>query len=245
MTQSAREFENTFVEAWTLLLRNPLIVCACIVAGLLAAGAEYVVGALMDSYAISGNGSRDALEAISAATQIVLFVVSLFISLVQMAYVTGMAGAAWRNGRATLADGWAALAHRLVPLSGAVALLLVIGICASVLAPITFMITLIAYAVFFIYTLASVVIGERAPIAAIVQSVSLALGNVLPTIGVVAIVLVISAIAGWLGHLVGEANEEAGWLVSGLFQQIVVAYATLVVAGEYINLASNNASSGS
>ena len=245
MTQSAREFENTFVDAWKLLLRNPLIVAACVVAGLLAAGAEYVVGALMDSYTITGNGSRDALEAISAATQIVLFVVSLFISLVQMAYVTGMAGAAWRNGRATLADGWAALAHRLVPLAGAVVLLLVIGICASVLAPITFMVTRIAYALFFIYTLASVVIGERPPIAAIVQSVSLALANVLPTIGIVAIVLVISAVSGWLGHLIGVANEEAGWLVSGLFQQIVVAYATLVVAGEYLNLASNNASSGS
>lgn len=245
MTQSAREFEHTFANAWTLLLRNPLIVGACIVTGLLAAGAQFLVEGAMAGVAISGNGSRDALEAITTFAQIVLFVVSLAISLVQMAYVTGMAGAAWRSGRASLADGWSALSHRLPALAAATVLLLLIGICAAVLAPITFLVTLLAYAVFFIYTIAAVVIGERPPIAAIVESASLALANIMPTLGVVLIVAVIAAAGGWLGHLVGGVNEEAGWLVAGLLQQIIVAYATLVIAGEYLNFASAPPSAGS
>jgi hypothetical protein len=245
VTQTAREFERTFEGAARLLLRNPLIVAACVVTGLLAAGADYVTEALMDSYAISGNGSADALEAITAATQVVIFIVTLAVSLVQMAYVTGMAGAAWRRGRATLADGWSSLSHRLLALAGAVVLLLLLGICAAVLGPVTFMISDLAYAVFFIYTIAAVVIGERPPIAAIVQSSSLALANVIPTFGVVAIVFVLAVAGGWLGHLVGALNAEAGWLVTGLIQQIIVAYVALVVAGEYLNLASPPSSSGS
>jgi hypothetical protein len=245
MTQTAREFERTFERAWILLLTNPLIVAACIVMGLLAAGAEYVTETLVGSYAISANGSPDALEAIAAARQIVVFVVTLAVSLVQMAYVTGMAGAAWRAGRATLGDGWSALSHRLGALAAAFALLWVMGVCAAVLAPITFMITLVIYALLFIYTIAAVVIGERPPIASVVQSASLALANVFPTLGVIAIVGIIAVAGGWLGNLIGGLNPEAGWLVTGLFQQIIVAYATLVVAGEYLNLASPSASAGS
>lgn len=245
MTQTVREFENTFARAWTLMLRNPLIVAACIVTGLLAAGAEYLTNQMMSSYAVSGNGSRDALAAIDALTKIVAFVVTLAVSLVQMGFVTGMAGAAWRTGRATLADGWSALSHRLLPLAAAVVLLFIMGACAAVLAPITFYVTLIAYAVFFIYTIAAVVIGERPAIAAIVQSASIALANIAPTLGIVAIVGAIVVAGAYLGHLAGGVNAQAGWLVDGLLPQIIVAYVTLVVAGEYLNLASSPPSSGS
>jgi hypothetical protein len=245
MTQTARELENTFANAWMLMLRNPLIVAACIVTGVIAAAAEYLTDGAMSSLIISGNGSRDALEAISLTTEIVLFVVTLAVSLIQMAFVTGMAGAAWRGRRAGLNDGWSALVRRFGPLAGAVALLLVIGICAAVLAPITFAVTLIVYAVFFIYSIAAVVIGERAPVAGIVESASLALANILPTAGVVAVVAIIAIAAGLLGHVVGNFNEDAGWLVAGLLQQITVAYATLVVVGEYLGLASHGPESGS
>ena len=54
-----------------------------------------------------------------------------------------------------------------------------------------------------------------------------------------------AVVGGWLGHLVGGLNPQAGWLVDGLLQEIIVAYATLVVAGEYLNLASTTSTSGS
>jgi hypothetical protein len=233
------------MKAWVLLFRNPMIVVACIIAGFASTAAGLLVDGFMDSFAISGNGSRDALEAIHTFAQIALFVVTLAISLVQMAYVTGMAGAAWRSGHATLADGWDALAHRLPPLAGATALLLVIGFCAATLAPITFWITLLAYAVFFIYTIAAVVIGERPPITAIVESASLALRHMLPTIGIVLLVAVVAYVGGVLGRTIGGINQDIGWLVAALLQQVIVAYATLVVAGEYLTLASPAPNSGS
>jgi hypothetical protein len=125
---------------------------------------------------------------------------------------------------------------RLWPAAGAAALLLVIGFCAAALAPFTFGITLLVYAVFFIYTMAAAIIGERPPIAGIFESASMALANVLPTLAVVALIAVTAALGGWLGWLVGRVSELGGALATGLIGQVVVSYASLVVAGEYLKL---------
>jgi hypothetical protein len=233
------------MKAWRLLLRNPMMIAVCVLAGLASSASELLVDGAMSSFAISGNGSRGALDAITIFTRILLFVAALIVSLVQMAYVTGMAGAAWRTGHATLADGWDALSHRILALAGAAVLLIAMGFCAAVLAPITFGITLLIYAVFFIYTIAAVVIGERPPIAGITQSASLALANMLPTIGIVLLVVAVSYAGAIVGHLISGLNRDAGWLVAALLQQVIVAYAALVVAGEYLTLASRQADCGS
>jgi hypothetical protein len=245
MTQSARDLENTFADAWRLLLRNPVIVLPCILIGVAGAGLEFGLSAVVLGSSISGNGSQDALAATQTISAVALFVLSLALSLLQMAWVTGMAGAAWRHGRTTLRDGWNALSHRMLALIGASVLLLAIGLCAAALAWVTFLITLLAYLVFFIYTIASVVIGERPPIAAIVESVQIGLANILPTLGVVALIAVIAALGGWLGSLVGHITDLGGWVVAGLLQQVIVAYASLVIAGEYLKLASRPPASGS
>jgi hypothetical protein len=237
MTQSARDLEITFARAWMLLVRNPVIVVPGIVIGVIAAVVESALRVLAaTSLTLSGNGSPDALDAANAFVAIVLFVVTLALSLVQMAYITGMAGAAWRHDHTSLGDGWDALAHRLWPAAGAATLLLVIGFCAAALAPFTFAITLLIYAMFFIYTMAAVIIGERPPIAGIVESASTALANLLPTLAVVALIAVTAALGGWLGSLVGRVWELGGALATGLIGQVVVSYATLVIAGEYLKL---------
>ncbi|MGB6060846.1 MAG: hypothetical protein WBG27_04020 [Candidatus Aquilonibacter sp.] len=237
MTQSARDLEITFARAWMLLVRNPVIVVPGIVIGVIAAVVESALRVLAaTSLTLSGNGSPDALDAANAFVAIVLFVVTLALSLVQMAYITGMAGAAWRHDHTSLGDGWDALAHRLWPAAGAATLLLVIGFCAAALAPFTFAITLLIYATFFIYTMAAVIIGERPPIAGIVESASTALANLLPTLAVVALIAVTAALGGWLGSLVGRVWELGGALATGLIGQVVVSYATLVIAGEYLKL---------
>jgi hypothetical protein len=220
MTQSARDLENTFARAWTLLMRNPVILVPGIVAGGLQTVAGIALQALSDKLVLLG----------------LLITVMLAISLAQMAYVTGMAGAAWRHERTSLGDGWNALAHRWAAVAGAVLLLVAIGFCATVLAPATFGVSLVACAVFFIYTLAAVVIGERPPIAGIVQSAGTALGNFMPTLAVVALIAVIATLGGWLGSLAGRVSDTGGWLVTGLLQQVIVAYSSLVIAGEYLKL---------
>jgi hypothetical protein len=223
MTQNVRDFENTFAHAWTLLVRNPVIVLPGIVLGIAAAAAEEAIELV----------SFDAYELLGA---LAAFALALAFALVQMAIVTGMSGDAWRHEKTSLRHGWDALAHRVVAAAGAGLLLFVLGFCAAALAPATLGITLIAYAVFFVYTMAAVVIGERAPIAAIVESANTALKNILPTVGVIALIGVIAALAGFLGGFAARFSDVAGWLVSGLIQQVVVAYATLVVAGEYLKL---------
>ena len=223
MKQSARDFENTFAHAWSLLVRNPVIVLPGIVLGIGAAAAEEAVQFVsFDVYPWLG-----ALAA---------YALGLAFALVQMAIVTGMAGSAWRHEVTSLRDGWQALAHRVLPAAGAVALLLLIGFCAAALSPATLGVSLIAYAILFVYTLAAVVIGERPPITGIVESASTALKNILPTVGVIALIAVIAALAGFLGSFAARFSDVAGWLISGLIQQVVVAYAALVVAGEYLKL---------
>jgi hypothetical protein len=220
MTQSVRDLERTFARAWALLIRNPVMLVPGIVAGALQTAASIASQALSDEFLVVGF----------------LVTGTLAISLVQMAYVTGMAGAAWKHDRTGLRDGWEAFSHRFWPAAGAAVLLLVIGFCAAALAPTTFGVTLLAYALFFIYTMAAVVIGERPPIAGIVESASTALANVWPTLAVVALIAVIAAVGGWLGSLAGHVSDVGGALLEGLITQIVVAYASLVIAGEYLKL---------
>jgi hypothetical protein len=147
-----------------------------------------------------------------------------------------MAGGAWQHGKTTLRDGWGAFSHRLFPILVASGLLFLIGLCAAVLSTVTFLVPLAVYAIFFIYTMASVIIGGRGPVDAIAESCRTALSNFWPTVAVVVLIAVISLLGAWMGDLLGRVSEFAGWLVAGLLQQVIVAYASLVVAGEYLKL---------
>jgi hypothetical protein len=70
--------------------------------------------------------------------------------------------------------------------------------------------------------------------------VRLAWENLWPTVAVVALVVGIAAggawAGSWLGGLAGSYSPLARGLVTALAQQVVVAYATLVVSGEYLKL---------
>lgn len=237
MTQTARDLERTFLRAWQLLAANWVLVVPGIVLAVIAATVEFACAVtLLGSLVISGNGSFGAAAAARAVVTIVLFLIAVAFALVQMAYVTGMSGAAWRHGSTTLRDGWDALAHRLLPLVPTAALLFLIGLCAAVLSTVTFGVPLAVYAIFFIYTMAAVIIGGRGPVEGIAESARIALANFWPTVGVVALIFVIAFFAGFVGNAVGHLSDFAGWLVAGVLQQVIVAYASLVIAGEYLKL---------
>ncbi|MBV8636899.1 MAG: hypothetical protein JO322_02375 [Candidatus Eremiobacteraeota bacterium] len=237
MTQTARDLESTFVHAWELLARNWVLVLPGLVLAVLSAVAQFVfVVIILGAYVITGNGSQDALVASHALVAIVIVVITIAFALAQMAYVTGMAGGAWQHGRTTLRDGWDALVHRFGPILFAAALLFLIGLCAAVLSTVTFLVPLAVYAVFFIYTMASVIIGGRGPADAIAESARVAMRNFWPTAGVVVLIAVISVAGAWIGDLLGHVSAFAGWLLAGVLQQVIVAYASLVVAGEYLKL---------
>lgn len=243
MTQSVRDIENTFAHAWDLLAHNWVMVVPGLVLGVVGGAISFAVGAGLvaalglPAAEMSGRAAGGDVGFVSQVIYaVVMLVVAMLVSIVQMAYVTGMAGAAWQHGRVSLADGWDAFSHRSIQLSLATVLLFVIGICAAVLAPVTFFVTLAIYMVFLIYTMASVIIGKRDALAAIAESCRLTLANVLPTLAVVALIAVLALAGGLIGNLVGRATPFGGGLVAGVLQQIIVAYASLVVAGEYLKL---------
>jgi hypothetical protein len=237
MTQSARDLENTFERAIGLLARNWVLIVPGLVLAIVGTVLEVVVSDdFFGRLSVTGNGSQDAAAAIQAFGAILRFMVAIAVATVQMAYVTGMSGGAWRHGRTSLRDGWEALSHRWFAVAAAFTLLLLIGFCAMVLSTVTFFIPTLVYAVFFIYTMAAVVIGGKDAIGGIVQSAQIALANLLPTIAVIALVCLLAVIGGWLGNLLANFSTFAGWLVAGLFQQVTIAFASLVVAGEYLKL---------
>jgi hypothetical protein len=242
--KQARDLENTFARAFELMVRNWTIILVPIACGILGGMLEFAFSVVvLGSYTISGNGSPDALYAIHDLADIAVLVVSAFVSVVEMAFVTGMAGSAWLHGRATLADGSRALARRLGATIGASLILFAIAICAATLAPVTFYVTVVVFVVLCIYTMASVIIGEHGATDAIAESCRLALANVAPTIGVVALVVLIALAGALAGFLIGGLSELAGWLVAGVLQQIIVAYASLVIAGEYVKLSGGQTGS--
>ena len=236
MTQSVRDLENTFARAWRLLLGNWVIIIPGVVLGLVGGAVGFLIALAFNAVVITGNGSAEVAYVTQAIVTVVLTLVGMLIAILQMAYVTGMAGAAWKHGRTSLADGWYAFSHRSIQTTFAIVLLFVIGICAAALAPVTFQITLIAYVVFFIYTLASVIIGGREATAALAESCRLALANFMPTLGVVALIALIAVAGSWIGSLLGRVTPFGGGLVAGVLQQVIVAYASLVIAGEYLKL---------
>ncbi len=241
MTQSARDLESTFAHAWELLTRNWVLILPGLVLAVLSAVTQFVFKVLiLGTFVISGNGSQDAMVASQALVAIAVVVITIAFDLAQMAYVTGMAGGAWQHGRTTLRDGFEALVHRFGSIAIAAALLFLIGLCAAVLSTVTFLVPLAIYAIFFIYTMASVIIGGRSPVDAIAESGRVALRNFWPTVAVVILIAVISALGAWVGDLLGRVSFFAGWLVAGVLQQVIVAYASLVVAGEYLKLTNQS-----
>lgn len=228
-----------FTHAFALLTRNPIIIVPGIVLAVLGSLVDAFGSTMLSGVAVTSIGSPDALAAMQVVTALAIFVVSAALSLVQMMVVTGMAGGAWAHGSTSLRDGWDALAHRLPAAAVAGVLLLAVGFCAAALSPVTFMVPLVLYALLFIYTMAAVVIGGHPPIQALIESARLALRNVAPTLMVVGLVLVMALGGAGLGGLIGRSSPFGGWLVAGLLQQVIVAYATLVIAGEYLKLASD------
>ena len=68
------------------------------------------------------------------------------------------------------------------------------------------------------------------------ESCRLAWKNILPTLAVVALVVLVAVAGGWTGNTLGRLVPIVSGLLEALVQQIVVAYATLVIVGEYLKL---------
>lgn len=243
MTQTASDLDNTFQRAWSLLIANLIIVLPGIVLGFVAVAAVFFVALfLLGSVAVTSVSGSTSVGVVTIGLTVVIgFAIFALLAILQTAFVTGMAGAAWERGTAAFADGSAAFSQAGSRILGAMLLLLLIGLGALLVSPITLGLSLLAYLVFFLYVMPAVILGGHTATGAISESCRIAARNFWPTCGVALLVTLITIVAGSLGSGIGHYQYFAGGLTAVLIEQAAFAYATLVVVGEYLKLRSAGA----
>ncbi len=232
--QNSNEIGNVFRRSWQLLSSNWIIIVPGLVIGLVAG----IVVAL-----VAAPGSQLVYDASGIPTGIVnnplAFVLGPVISIVAtilaITYTTGMAGAAWRTGTTTVSDGGTAFQRDAGNVVVAMIGMLLLGIVAAVLAPFTLGLSLLAFAVFFLYTMPAAVVGEHPGLQALKESVLIARHSLVTTLVVVLLIGVIAVIAGLLSTSL-SFMPFIGPIAAGIVEQIVVAFVTLVIVGEYLRL---------
>ncbi|MBV8748343.1 MAG: hypothetical protein JO103_01380 [Candidatus Eremiobacteraeota bacterium] len=241
MTQP-QPVESVFSRSWELLTRNWIIIVPGIVIGLIMGA---VVGILAGIISIpasvtSSDGTVQA-GAIAAAATATLFsafvagILAIVAFIATEAFTVGMAGAAWTRGTTTLADGSAAFQEAAGRILIAAIGLLLLGIVAAVLTPFTFGLAFLAFVLFTLYTMPAAIVGGRPGFDALRESFQITTQRFVPTLIIAIIIGVISFVASLL-TLPLHFIPLLGPIVSAVITQIVVAYGTLVVVGEYLNL---------
>jgi cytochrome c oxidase subunit IV len=229
--------DGTFRRAWQLLARNWVIIVPALVVGVITGAVLY----LLDAYGAISVGSLDELNGGGPAAftafigSIVAILVRIVGAIVSIAYTTGMAAAAWKRGSATLADGTAAFRADAGQIFIAMLLLFLLGLIAATFMDFTYYTTLLLYAIFVLYTMPAVIVGQRSGVDALVESFRIAGKNFWTTLGVVVLIGLIAAAGGIVAELVHDF-PLLGQIVALVLMEAVVAYATLVVVGEYIAL---------
>jgi hypothetical protein len=228
---------EVFRGAWVLLRRNPIIVVPSIIVALVSAALEHVLS-------VSGVASWDFFANLDAQGTgafwmflgtIVELGIRILGALVAIAFTVGMAGAAWSNGRATLADGLAALRRDWFQALLALGVLFLIGLAAAALLVPTFGISVLLYMVFLLYTMPGVIVGDRSATEATIESIQLAARNFGVTLAVVLLIVVLAIVGGIAGDALGRV-PLLGTIIDWIVMEAVVAYAMLVVVGEYVRL---------
>lgn len=228
---------EVFVRSFHLLRRNPIVVLPSLVVAVLSAGVSYALAAEGDlSWGFYGDLNAQGAGAFWMFFEtIVAFGMRILGALVAIAFTTGMAGAAWSRGSASLAAGFGAFRGRGAQALLALVILFLTGLAAAALTVPTFGISVLTYMIFILYTMPAVIVGGRTAIDGIVESMRMAAQNFTVTLAVVALIVVLAVLGGLAGELAGRIpllGEVIAWVV----MEAVVAYATLVVVGEYVKL---------
>ncbi|MDQ6941823.1 MAG: hypothetical protein M3169_04810 [Candidatus Eremiobacteraeota bacterium] len=160
------------------------------------------------------------------------------------AYTVGMAGAAWQRGTTTLADGSAAFQERSSNIVMTAIGLIGIGIVAAILALPTLTLSLLAFWVFTLYAMPAAVIGNAPGFSSIAESFRIAAKRFVPTLIIAILIAVISFVLGLL-TLPLHFIPFLGPIVSSVITQIVIAFAMLVIVGEYLSLRNEGTTASS
>ncbi len=229
----------TLSRAWKLLLRNTVIVVPSLVLGVIgAAVATALSGSGWSSWQFFGDMNVQGPNGFWLFFEtIVAMALRIVAAVAAIAFTAGMAAAAWSSGTARFADGAAAFRRNAVQAFCALMLLTVLGVFAAALTVPTFGLSVLCYMGFLLYAMPGVIVGNRGAVEAIVESIALSWRSFGVTFSVVGLIVVLAIAGGVLGDLLARLpflGELPGWIV----MEGVMAYATLVVVGEYLQLRS-------
>lgn len=236
-TDPGRDIGSTFSRAWQLLTSNWIIIVPGIIIGIVAGIlTTLIVAAAVPQVVYDVNGNATGMTGGGAWWTLALApIIGIIATILSITYTTGMAGAAWQRGTTTLADGAASFREDAGHVLMAMILMIIGGIVAGILAPFTLGLSMLAFLLFFIYTMPSAVVGNRPGMEAVQESFQMVLHAFGTTIVIVLLIFVIGLIAGFIGAAL-HFIPYIGPIIGQVLQMIVVAYSTLVIVGEYLKL---------
>jgi hypothetical protein len=223
--------ESVFSRAWSLLQRNWIIVVPGIVVGIVVGILREVLTPVVVVSNYGGVQFSVATAGDLLGRAMLIALVGLIGLIVTQALVTGMAAAAWRSGSATLADATANLGGLMPTALG----LLGLAIVAAILVPFTLGISILAYFLFTLYAFPAALIGNAPGFTAITESFRLTVARIGPTLIVAAIIFVIGLCGAIVAGLL-RFVPYLGPIIGAIISQVILAYAMLVIVGEYLNL---------
>ena len=242
MTSQPQPVESVFSRAWELLTRNWIIIVPGIVIG---AVVGIISGLLTPQYYTStdyANNPGLAMASVSGAfvRGMILAGIGVLAYIATTAYTVGMAGAAWARGTATLADGSAAFQEEAGNVLITAIGLILLGIVAAILALPTITLSLLAFWIFTLYAMPAAIIGHRPGFSSISESFQIATTRFVPPLIIAILIGVISFVLGLL-TLPLHFIPFLGPIISSVITQVVIAFAMLVIVGEYLNLRASGA----
>ncbi len=237
--QSSEDLGNTFTRAWDLLSTNWIIIVPAIIIAVIAGIIIALLGmfGMASAVGFGSLGMGGAGVGSLMLTGLIIGIVMLLASILTVAYTTGMADAAWRTGRVR----WKTAPQRfgktpdrywrpLFCWSFSASLPLRCRYRRSVWRcwPTGYSSST---------RLQASVVGKRSGTEALGESARITSKNFLMTLAIVVLLAIAFIIAAWVGNVLHHI-PFLGAIVSYVINQVVAAFATLVIVGEYIKLRS-------
>jgi len=115
-------------------------------------------------------------------------------------------------------------------------LIWLVGICAAVLSLVTFLVPVIVFAGLFAFAIPAVVAGGEKPLTSLFTSFRIAGASIVPTFGFAFGIVALVCAGAVLGAKTQQWSAPGGWLLAGLTEQGLVAYASYRAVRRYASV---------
>ena len=227
--------ENIFARAWDLLARNWAIIIPGVVVGLVVGVVTGIFNMMQPEGDPIGVASSVVNGFATFASTIIIAIVAIAGYIITQCYTAGMAGAAWARGTTSLSDGSRAVNEDAGNVLMAGLGLLLLGIVAAILTIPTLGLSIAAFYLFTLYTIPAAVVGNRRGFDSLRESFAIARARFGTTLIIGILLFLLQIVGRLIAHLFAFA-PLLGPIVAAIISQIVVAYAMLVIVGEYLIL---------